>query len=359
MKFKVIAFIFMSSFVHALQMQKVLSDLQQPWGMAWLGEDKMLMTEKKGDVKILDLKNRKIISVKNKIPSAEYGQGGLLDVALDSDFKNTQRVFFTATKAVGDLYTTALFSAKLVEKKSLQYELKEVRELFVALPAGDDGVHFGSRLVVTNDEVWMTVGDRGQRNLAQDLKTHMGKVLRLDKNGKAMTDNPFVGRADAKPEIWSYGHRNPQGFVRDPQTGEFWVHEHGPKGGDEINILKKGANYGWPVVTFGREYSGEKITNETSRPDIESPVHYYVPSIAPCGMILYQGDKFPELKDSFLIGSLVLTHLNQVKIENKKFIFEKRFFENQSLRIRDVEATPSGDVYFFTDSGDLYQLLNN
>ncbi|MFN8845515.1 MAG: PQQ-dependent sugar dehydrogenase [Bdellovibrionales bacterium] len=343
----------------ALKFEKVVEGLVLPWGMAFLNENEILITEKLGEIKVIDVKTKKVILVKGKLESKDHGQGGLLDVALDPDFTKNQLVFFTYTKEIDDNYTTALASAKLIKNSTGDYELKDIKELFVAEPAVDDSIHFGSRLVVLKDEIFMTVGDRNQRKIVQQLSNHLGKVLRLDKSGKAKSDNPFIGKSGAKPEVWSSGHRNPQGLVWREDVKELWLGEHGPRGGDEINLVKKGANYGWPMVTFGREYSGFKITDETSRPGIESPTHYYVPSIAPCGMIYYSADKFPELKDSFLIGSLVLTHLNQVKIVDKKFVFEKRYFENKSLRIRDVEASPAGEVYFITDSGHLYQLKNS
>jgi glucose/arabinose dehydrogenase len=358
MKKLILALSLISNQGFALNFETVVEGLTLPWGMTFLNENEILITEKLGEIKVIDVKTKKVTRVKGKLESKDYGQGGLLDVALDSDFANTQLVFFTYTKEVGEDYTTALASAKLSKNSTGEFELKDIKELFVAEPAVDESIHFGSRLVVLKDEIFMTVGDRNQRKIVQELSNHLGKVLRLDKSGKAKADNPFVKQVGAKPEVWSWGHRNPQGLVWRNETQELWLGEHGPRGGDELNLVKKGANYGWPVVTYGREYSGFKITDETTRPGIESPTHYYVPSIAPCGMTYYSGSKFPELKDSFLIGSLVLTHLNQVKVVDKKFVFEKRHFENKGLRIRDVEASPAGEIYFFTDSGSLFRIKN-
>lgn len=357
MKFLFFGALFVSSFCHALTKEKVVEGLTLPWGMVFLNGRQLLVTEKLGAVKIVDVISKKITLVKADISSSEYGQGGLLDVTLDPDFKSNQKIYFTYTKNVEGNYTTALGSGQLFEKKAGAFYLENVQELFVAEPALEGGVHFGSRLLVTEDTIWMTMGERNHRDLAQDLSTHLGKVLRLDKNGKAHASNPFLKRPKARPEIWSYGHRNAQGLVQ-LKNGELWVSEHGPLGGDELNLVKKGANYGWPVVTYGREYSGEKITDIKEKLGIESPIHYYVPSIAPCGMTYYTGDAIPELKDSFLIGALALMHLNQVKIVNQKFVYEKRHFTDEGLRTRDVESGPDGLIYFMTDSGELYRIKN-
>lgn len=339
-----------------LKYEKLAEDFGQPWGMVFIDKQKMLITEKVGTFQVFDVVKKKAYPVKSSLKVAAYGQGGLLDVAIDSDFDKSKNVYFTYAKQIGDLYTTALSKAQLVESAPLVFELQNIQEIFVALPAQEDGIHFGSRIVVTDSEIWMAVGERNFRDLAQDLTTHMGKVLKLDKLGKPHPTNPFFNEASKRPEIWSYGHRNPQGLLMNLKTQELWVHEHGPRGGDEINLVKKGANYGWPVVTYGREYHGPKIGDGSEKAGIEKPVHYYVPSIAPSGFAHYTSSKIPELQDSFLIGSLVMTHLNQVKIKDQKFVLEKRYFENQGLRIREVEAGPEGQLYFSTDSGAIYEV---
>lgn len=339
-----------------LKFEKLSENFSQPWGMVFIDKQKMLVTEKVGTFKVFDVVNKKVYPVKSSLKVAAYGQGGLLDVAIDSDFNKSKNVYFTYSKQMGDLYTTALSKAQLVETAPLVYELQNIQEIFVALPAQEDGIHFGSRLVVTDSEIWMAVGERNLRDLAQDLTTHMGKILKLDKLGKAHNTNPFLNQAPKLPEIWSYGHRNPQGMLMDLKTKELWVHEHGPRGGDEINLVKKGANYGWPVVTYGREYHGPKIGTGPEKEGIEKPVHYYLPSIAPSGFAHYTSSKIPELQDSFIIGALAMTHLNQVKIKNQKFVAEKRYFENQGLRIREVEAGPEGQLYFSTDNGDIFEV---
>lgn len=342
-----------------LKFEKQAENLGQPWGLVFIDQHRMLITEKSGTFKIFDLKKKKIFPVSSTLKVAVEGQGGLLDVAIDSDFSKSKTIYFTYSKSVGELFTTALGKAQLIESASQTFELLKIQEIFVALPAQEDGIHFGSRIVVTDSEIWMTVGERNQRNLAQDLNTHMGKVLKLDKTGAPHPTNPFLSDVTKRSEIWSYGHRNPQGLLMDLKTKELWVHEHGPRGGDEINLVKRAANYGWPVVSYGREYYGPKIGEGSEKSGVEKPVHFYVPSIAPSGFAHYTSTKIPELTDSFLLGSLAMTHLNQVKIKNQKMVSEKRHFENQGLRIREVEAGPEGHVFFSTDSGDLYEVLSS
>ena len=350
------SFLISSTQAAELKFEKLSEDFNQPWGMVFIDKQRMLVTEKVGTFKVFDVVSKKAFPVKSSLKVAVAGQGGLLDVAIDSDFDKSKNVYFTYSKQMEDLYSTALGKAQLIESAPQVYELRNLQEIFVALPAQEDGIHFGSRIVVTATEIWMAVGERNLRDLAQDLTTHMGKILKLDKQGKAHSTNPFLNQKSKLPEIWSYGHRNPQGLLLDLKTNELWVHEHGPRGGDEINLVKKGANYGWPVVTYGREYHGPKIGKGPEKEGIEKPVHYYLPSIAPSGFAHYTSSKIPELQDSFLIGALVMTHLNQVKIKDQKLIREKRYFENQGLRIREVEAGPEGQLYFSTDNGDIYQV---
>lgn len=344
-----------SIYAKTLKLETITDKLVIPWGMVFLDSDRMLVTEKVGTLKVVNVKTKEVVPVKNKIEVYSYGQGGLLDVAIDPDFKKNKKIFFTYSKEVKNLQTTALGTAELVENSDKTFELKNIKDLFLAEPAVDSNIHFGSRIVVTPNEIWMTVGERNERDLAQSLSAHMGKVLKLDKNGKAHASNPFLKQKGAKPEIWSYGHRNPQGLVLIAKTGELWAHEHGPRGGDELNLIVKGANYGWPVVSHGTEYYGPSIGEGKEKPGITKSTHIYVPSIAPCGMVYYTSDKIPEFKDSFLIGALSLLHLNQVKLVNGKSQ-EKRFFEEEGYRIRDVEAGPDGLVYFSTDSGVIYQV---
>jgi len=339
-----------------LKLDVVAQGLVIPWGMVFLDAERMLVTERTGTFKVVNVKTKSVVPVKGQVAVYSSGQGGLLDVALDPEFSKNNKIYFTYAKIVQKNQTTALASAELIENKDKSFELKNIQDLFLAQPAVDSSIHFGSRVAVTANEIWMTVGDRNKRDLAQDLSTHMGKVLRLDKNGKAHSSNPFIKNKSAKPEIWSYGHRNPQGLVWIDNKSELWIHEHGPRGGDELNLVEKGANYGWPIVSHGREYWGPSIGEGKEKAGIIKSVHVYTPSIAPCGLVYYTSDVIPEFKDSFLIGALKLLHLNQVKLKEGKFFQEKRHFENQDLRIRDVEVGPDGLVYFSTDSGLIYQV---
>lgn len=361
MKFFMILFFFIGSLTcaNSLKLELVAQNLVIPWSLAFLDADTILVTEKLGNFKIVQIKNKSVLPVNGSIQVYSSGQGGLLDVALDNDFKSNNKIYFTYSKILKKKQTTALASAELVKNADGSYEVKNIKDLFLAEPAVDSSIHFGSRITVTSNEIWMTVGDRNERDLAQDLTTHLGKVLKLDKNGKAHPSNPFLGKKEVRPEIWSYGHRNPQGLVLLENKSELWIHEHGPRGGDELNFIVKGANYGWPVVSHGREYWGPSIGEGKVKPGIAESVHIYTPSIAPSGLTYYSSDKISQFKDSFLIGALKLVHLNQVKLKDGKFLEEKRHFKDQELRIRDVEVGPDQLVYFSTDSGFVYQVQSN
>ncbi|MFN8792501.1 MAG: PQQ-dependent sugar dehydrogenase [Bdellovibrionales bacterium] len=341
------------------RLEKLASDLEIPWGLVFLDSDQILLTERTGQIKVFNIKTRTAQAVQNgRIQVVAYGQGGLLDIALHPDFKSTGQIFFTYSKGMADeKSTTALATAQLLQKKG-QWILSEMRDLFVAEPAlSRSYLHYGSRIVVTKSEIWMTVGERNERKHAQDLSNHLGKVLRLSHEGEALPDNPFFGKTGIKPEIWSYGHRNPQGLLKHPATGEIWEHEHGPRGGDEINLIKKGANYGWPLVTFGKEYSGGTISDSPYREGIEAPRYQYTPSIAPCGFAFYEGTKIPSFQNSFLLGALALTHLSRVTLgKNSSLQQDTRFFDEESPRIREVEVGPDQLVYFSTDAGEIWRV---
>lgn len=358
MKFLFILFFYFGLLTQAsaLKLDIIAEGLVIPWGMAFLDTERMLVTEKSGSFKIINVKTKTILPVKGQISVYLNGQGGLLDVAIDSDFSKNNKIYFTYSKEIKKLQTTALASAELIQNSDQSFEIKNVQDLFLAKPAVDSNIHFGSRIAVTPNEIWMTVGERNERDFAQDLTSHLGKVLRLDKKGQAHPQNPFINQKNAQPEIWSYGHRNPQGIVWIEKKSELWIHEHGPRGGDELNLIKRAANYGWPVVSHGSEYWGPSIGEGKEKPGVTQSVHIYIPSIAPCGLVYYSSNHIPEFKDSFLIGALSLLHLNQVKLKDGKFFQEKRHFENQGLRIRDVEVSSDGLVYFSTDSGFIYQV---
>lgn len=337
----------------ALSLEKVYAENDGPiWSIEFLNDQQILFSKKSGQIKIYDLNKKKTTKIKNPPPSHDWGQGGLLDLCLHPDFQNNSLVYISYTKKIKDKYTTAVMRAQLSES-----ELKNHTDIFVAQPAHRNRQHFGSRLAFDKSHhLFVTVGDRGERKWAQNLETDIGKIHRLQANGSTPKDNPFVNKKDARKSIWSYGHRNPQGLAFDPETDTLWAQEHGPQGGDEINNIKKGHNYGWPEITHGREYDGSKIGN-THKKGMETPFYHYVPSIAPSGLEIYRGQKFPKWEGDLFSGALKLTHLNRLKVSNKKgSIQEERLLEALGKRIRDVKRSPDGLLYFSTDSGEIYRL---
>lgn len=323
------------------------------WGVALLPSDDILFTERGGKIRLWDSKARQASEVAGAPSVVERGQGGLLDIALHPEFNKNNRIYLTYSKKVEDgKFTTALATAIFKDKK-----LSELKDLFMAKPALSATHHFGSRLAFdSRGFLFMTVGDRGERDFAQRLDTHMGKVLRFNDKGEVPADNPFVKQEGALPEIWSYGHRNPQGLAWDAATQTLWEQEHGPRGGDEINIIKRGANYGWPIVTHGREYHGPKIGEGTTKAGVEASAKYFVPSIAPSGLAVYRSNAIAAWKDSIFSGALVLQHLNRLSLKNKEIKTEERFFADKGKRIRDVRVDNRGRIYFSTDDGILARI---
>jgi glucose/arabinose dehydrogenase len=337
----------------AVVVERLVKGLGIPWGFDFLpGGRYMIITERQGQMKLLDLKTLKTASVTGVPAVYAQGQGGLLDVLLHPNFRQNRLLYLTYAVKVKNGNSTRLARARLIGTK-----LKKFEVLFTAQPPGQRNIHFGSRLSISTDgHLFMTVGDRGKRQRAQNLATHSGKVLRFRLDGSVPADNPFVGRKGARPEIWTLGHRNPQGLTIHPTTGDIWEQEHGPKGGDEINILVKGENYGWPVVTYGREYSGPKIGEGTHKQGMRQPVKYWVPSIAPSGMDFYQGKAFPQWQGSLFSGSMVLTHLNRLTMKGQKVKSEERLLDSWGARVRNVKIGPDGLVYFAVDRGMILRL---
>jgi len=328
---------------------KEMTGLGIPWGIEFISDNELLVTNRKGSLSLINLKPKKRTAISGLPEIKVGGQGGLLDVRLSPNFNNNREVYLSYSKAVDRFKTTALAMAKLEENK-----LTEVRDVFVAKTDSKKGVHFGSRITFDDSYLYISVGDRGHRDRAQMLDYHNGKVIRLNYDGTVPKDNPFIGREEALPEIYSYGHRNPQGLFYDPIEKVLWGGEHGPRGGDEINSIEAGKNYGWPVITYGAEYYGPKIGN-THNPGMEQPDYYYVPSIAPSGMMVYSGKLFEGLKGYIFQGALKLQHLNIVFDGPGGKMTEKRLFQDIG-RVRSVAESPSGDIFFGTDSGDLYRL---
>lgn len=327
-------------------------DLGIVWGMVFISDTEMLFTERKGNIKKLNIQTRKVVSVSGAPEVYAQGQGGLLDVTTHPRFSENNKIYISYSKEVNGKQTTVVAEALLQGDK-----LTQLKDIFKALPAVSASRHFGSRLVFDqNSFLYVTVGDRTKRHFAQKLNNHFGKVLRLKQDGTAPKDNPFVSVAGARPEIWSYGHRNPQGLFIHPETKSIWTQEHGPRGGDEINLVQKGKNYGWPVITYGREYWGPSIGEGSEKQGMEQPIKYYVPSIAPSGLMIYSGKIFKNWKHSFFSGALVLTHLNRVEIKNQTAQKEERLLSDLEFRVRNVIEGPMGYIYISVDDGKILRL---
>ncbi|GGX55309.1 PQQ-dependent sugar dehydrogenase [Saccharospirillum salsuginis] len=338
----------------AFEVEEVATGLNVPWGMAFVNERALLITQRSGGAVRLNLDTGERRPVQGLPDVAARGQGGLLDVATGPDYPDTGWLYFTYSKATPDGAVTTLARAKLSDTR-----LTDWTDLLVTRSASGTGRHFGSRIAFDQaGHVFFGVGDRGNRPNGQDLTTHAGALMRLNLDGSIPGDNPFVDRENALPEIWSYGHRNPQGLAYDPATNRLWEIEHGPRGGDEINLIEKGANYGWPVVSHGKEYYGPVDVGEaTSKPGMADPVKVYIPSIAPGSLVHYRGEAFPEWRGNLLAGALVLTHLNRVVLnEAGEAVGEERLLESLGERIRDVAVDPEGRLYLTTDSGRLLRL---
>jgi glucose/arabinose dehydrogenase len=336
----------------AVQLETVAAGLSYPWSVAFLPEEGYLVTERDGTVKHIDASGRQ--SEVAGVPEVfAQGQGGLLDIALSPDFSSDRTVFLSYSQGSAEGAGTSLFRAKLSAAYGEPFALEDGETIFSGNNKAFGGRHFGSRLVFAPDgTLFMTVGERGDGERAQDTSDHAGSVLRLTRDGQPAPGNPFIGQDNAKPEIWSYGHRNPQGAAIHPETGVLWTVEHGARGGDEINIPEAGKNYGWPVISYGRHYSGAKIGEGTSKDGMEQPIHYWDPSIAPSGMAFVTSDLYPEWKGDILVGALAAQHLARVDLQDGKVVGEEKLLTDLGERIRDVRQGPDGYIYVLTDSDD-------
>ncbi len=326
----------------------VSDELENPWGLAFLPDGRLLVTERPGRLRIV-AKDGSLSDPLVGVPEVyARGQGGLLDVALDPEFGANGTVYLSYAEPGDDGAGTAVARARLTDRG-----LADLTVIFRQRPKVDTNIHFGSRLVFARDgTLFITLGERGMRERAQDLQWHFGKVVRINRDGSIPNDNPFIGRADALPEIWSYGHRNPQGATLHPDAGQLWTVEHGARGGDEINVPEAGKNYGWPVITYGVDYSGARIGEGTAKPGMEQPVHYWDPSIAPSGMTFYTGDGFPDWRGDLFIGSLKFGYLARLDVEEGRIVGEERLLEDLDQRVRDVRQGPDGNLYLLTDEDD-------
>lgn len=333
-----------------LRIEKMADGFSSPWAIGFLPDGGILVTEKEGKLWLLrDGEKRKI----SGLPEIEVdGQGGLLDVMVPRDFAQTREVFLSHAVPQGSGSGTALTRAVLSPDGA---ELTQITRLFEMARGSSGGRHFGSRIVEgPQGHIFMTIGERGDRPSAQDLSRHNGSVLRLNRDGTVPADNPFVGTSNAQPEIWSFGHRNPQGAAFD-LSGKLWVNEHGARGGDEVNRIEKGANFGWPVIAYGRHYSGFKIGEGTEKAGMEQPEHYWDPSIAPSGMTFYDGDITDWRGDAF-VGSLKFDYI--ARLEGTPLREVEQLKSPETERVRDVRSGPDGALWFISEgNGSVYRLL--
>ena len=344
-----------------VEVQTVAHGLNMPWAVEPLPDGRFLVTEKPGALRIVSA-NGTISPPVAGVPAVRNsGQGGLLDIALDPAFKANHVIFFCySEQRVGGNGVT-LARARLVEDAGGAH-LEDLQVIFRALPTIDSDRQLGSRIAFDKaGKLYLTVGERGIDSAvgqAQNLGSHFGKIVRLNADGSVPADNPFVGRSDALPEIWTWGHRDPQSLAVDPFTDKVWSIEHGPRGGDELNLLKRGANYGWPIICYGIDYPGTKIgAGITQMEGMEQPVYYWDPVIAPSGMLIYSGAMFPEWKGSVFVGGLSGAKLVRLQMKNDRVVGEEWFLQDKNSRIRDVQQGPDGAVYAVTETGTDSALL--
>lgn len=333
---------------YSLRLVTVAGGLEHPWSLAWLPDGRMLVTEREGRLRIVAADGTVSPPVAGLPEIAVTGQGGLLDVLVAPDFATSRTIYFSFSEPGKGGQGTAVAAAELDRGR-----LANLRILFRQVPKSSGGRHFGSRLVLGRDgSLFITIGERGERDRAQDTAVNRGQVVRIHTDGGIPQDNPFVDGKGYRPEIWSYGHRNPQGAALHPETGELWIHEHGARGGDEVNIPRPGRNYGWPVIAYGRHYWGGGIGEGTHKAGMEQPVHYWDPSIAPSGMAFYTGDKFPAWRGNLLVGALKYQLVVRLVLDGETVVAEERILEELDARIRDVRQGPDGYVYLLTDESD-------
>ena len=326
---------------------------QNPWGMTWLPDGRMLVTERKGE--ILIFKDDKSTGGKVQGLPAVYanGQAGLLDITVHPDIAKNGWIYISYAKPVPGGGATTIARFKLNGNTASEFQ-----DLLVTTPAWNGGTHYGSRIVFDNQGfLYFSNGERGSQDNAQNLSNSHGKIHRIKDDGSIPTDNPFVNTPNAVKSIWTYGNRNPQGMITDKVNNRIWEVEHGPLGGDELNLIEKGKNYGWPVITYGMNYNGTPITNITQKEGMEQPKHYWVPSIATCGMMMVTSDKYPEWKGNFLVAALAKQHIARVEMNGTNFSKEEKLLENIG-RVRQVSESPDGYIYAITEgTGLLVKLI--
>ncbi|MGB7241066.1 MAG: PQQ-dependent sugar dehydrogenase [Sulfitobacter sp.] len=330
----------------------MISGLDAPWALAHLPSGAVLVTERDG--RLLHWQDGKSFEVQGVPIIDANGQGGLLDITLPRDFAQSRQVFLTYAKPQARGNGTALAVARLSQDGR---QLIDLQDLFEMTPGSSGGRHFGSRVVEAVDgTLFVTIGDRGERDTAQNLSRHNGSIVRINRDGSVPADNPFVKHGNARPEIWSFGHRNPQGAGLD-QNGRLWTSEHGARGGDEVNIITKGANYGWPLISYGRHYSGAKIGLGTANEGMQQPAHYWDPSIAPSGLLVYSGAMFPGWQGDILIGSLKFDYIARLRVTGETATEIAQIKSPETSRVRDIVQAPDGSIWFISvGNGTVYRM---
>lgn len=332
----------------SFRIDTIHSGLDNPWGMTWLPDGRMLVNERAGEILVFNGDQYTGEKLEGFPVTYNRGQSGLLDIQIHPDYPENGWIYVTYAKPGTGGGSTTLIRFKLDGN-----QITNLEELYQTMPVTNAGVHFGSRIIFDNEGyLYFSTGDRGVKDNAQDLTNDMGKVHRLHDDGRVPSDNPFVSVAGARPSIWSYGHRNIQGMVYDRENNVIYATEHGPRGGDELNNVEKGKNYGWPVITYGIDYSGEIISELTHMEGMEQPVHYWTPSIAACGLLLYTGNQFPSWKGNIFSGALAMTHVARVELSGGQYSHEEKLLEGYG-RVRQVAQSPDGHIYVLTEGPGL------
>lgn len=334
------------------------SALKQPWGIAVLPDGRFIITEKEGTMRIVSSTGKVGEAIKGVPKVDPQGQGGLLGICLDPDFAGNRMVYWSFSEPYGEGNLTSVAKGRL---SANGLSLENVTVIYRALPSYDGSLHYGSRIVFDKEgNLLVSTGERSDKETrpqAQDLNSGLGKIVRITKDGQPAAGNPFSGKQNARPEIYTYGHRNVQGLAYHPETGELWENEYGPRGGDELNRIVAGKNYGWPTITYGIEYSGAKIGDAIQQKEgLEQPVYYWDPVISPSGMTFYTGSQIPEWKNNLFIGALSGMHICRLVIDNDRVTGEERLLEDEEQRFRDITEGRDGALYAVTDQGRLYRI---
>lgn len=337
-----------------LEIKTIANDLGVPWGMALLPDNSMLITQREGTLSKLDLNTGNIVSISGLPKIKVKGQGGLFDVVLSPNYTATKWIYFSYSKDISGQGATTLSRAKLRNSTLFDWQ-----DLLITRSTSSTHYHYGGRIAFDhNGHIFLSVGERGVRANAQNLNNHAGSILRLNLDGSSPLDNPYINDPDVLSEIWSYGHRNPQGLFFNIQTQKLWAIEHGPRGGDEINLIQSGLNYGWPTISYGREYNKDiPVGKATALEGMEQPIKIYVPSIAPSGLIQYSGNGMQEWKNNLLTGSLKLQHLNRIVLDSENNVIDEfRLLRGVKGRIRNVIEDSKGWLYVSTDDGRILRV---